>query len=59
ARRLFMAFTHLKRRLWGAHLWNQSYYVGTAGHLSAETIKRSIEEQKTDADVDHQGAGPR
>lgn len=40
ARRLFMAFQHLKRRLWGRHLWNPSHYVGTTGHVSAETIKR-------------------
>ena len=59
ARRLFVAFPHLKRTLWGGYLWNPSYYVGTAGHVSAETIKRYIEEQKTDAVVDHQGADPR
>ena len=52
ARRLFMAFPDLKRQLWGGHLWNPSYYVGTAGHVSAETIKRYIEEQKTHAGVD-------
>ena len=27
-------------------LWTRSYYVGTAGHVSAETIKRYIEEQR-------------
>ncbi len=59
ARRLFAAFPQLRRRLWGGHLWNPSYYVGTAGHVSAETIKRYIEEQKTDADADDQGADPR
>jgi len=52
ARRLFLAHPQLKHRLWGGHLWNPSYYVGTAGHVSAETIKRYIEEQKTHADVD-------
>lgn len=59
ARKLFMAFPHLKRKLWGGHLWNPSYYVGTAGHVSAETIKRYIEEQKTDADANDQGADSR
>jgi putative transposase len=58
ARRLFTVFSH-QRRLWGGHLWNPSYYVGTAGHVSAETIKRYLEEQKTDADADDQGADPR
>jgi putative transposase len=56
ARRLFLAFPHLNRQLWGGHLWNPSYYVGTAGHVSAETIRRYIEEQKTHADADHQSA---
>jgi putative transposase len=27
-------------------LWTRSYYVGTAGDVSAETIKRYIDEQK-------------
>lgn len=49
---LFLAHPQLKRHLWGGHLWNPSYYVGTAGHVSAETIKRYIEEQMTHADVD-------
>ncbi|WP_052330098.1 IS200/IS605 family transposase [Thermicanus aegyptius] len=52
ARRLFMTHPQLKRQLWGGHQWNPSYYVGTAGHVSAETIKRYIEEQKTHADAD-------
>jgi len=59
ARHLFTMFPHLRRRLWGGHLWNPSYYIGTAGHVSAETIKRYIEEQKTNADADDQGADPR
>ena len=40
AKKLLMAFPHLKSKFWGGHLWNPSYYVGTAGHVSAETIKR-------------------
>ncbi len=59
ARRLFVAFPHLQRKLWGGHRWNPSDYVGPAGHVSAETIKRYIEEQKTDAAADHQGADSR
>lgn len=51
ARRLFMAHPELKKQLWGGHLWNPSYYVGTAGHVSAETIKRYIKEQKTHANT--------
>ncbi len=37
-------FPHLKRRL--PSLWTRSYYVGTAGHVSATTIQRYIDEQK-------------
>lgn len=37
-------FPHLKSRL--PSLWTHSYYVGTAGYVSAETIKRYIEEQR-------------
>ena len=36
-------FPELKSRL--PSLWTRSYYVGTAGHVSAETIQRYIEEQ--------------
>jgi len=47
ARRLFMEFPDLKKKLWKGSIWSPSYYVGTAGHVSAETIKRYIEEQKS------------
>jgi putative transposase len=43
ARHLFQRFPVLRRRLWGGHLWSPSYYVGTAGAVSAETIQRFIE----------------
>ena len=43
ARRLFQRFPALKKRLSGAHLWSPSYYVGTAGNVSAETIQNFIE----------------
>lgn len=59
ARRLFRAFPPLRHRRWGGHLWTLSSSVGTAGHGSAETIKRYIEGQKTDAAADDQGSDPR
>jgi putative transposase len=43
ARVLFQRFPSLKRQLWNGHLWSPSDYVGTAGHVSAETIQRYIE----------------
>jgi len=48
SRRLKEAFESLRRQYWGknATLWAEGYYVGTAGHVSAETIKRYIEESQ-------------
>lgn len=37
-------FPHLKSRL--PNMWTRSYYVGTAGNVSAQTIQRYIDEQK-------------
>lgn len=43
ARSLFQQFPALKKRLRGGSLWSPSYYVGTAGNVSAETIRHYIE----------------
>lgn len=43
ARKLFVRHPTLKNSLWGGHLWSPSYYVGTAGNVSAETIRQYIE----------------
>ncbi len=43
ARKLFLRFPELKQQLWDGHLWSPSYYAGTAGNVSAETIKSYIE----------------
>jgi putative transposase len=37
-------FPALKSRL--PSLWSRSYYVGSAGHVAAETIQHYIEDQK-------------
>ena len=37
-------FPHLKRVCGKEHLWTQAYYVGTAGSVSAEVIRRYIME---------------
>lgn len=37
-------FTELRSKL--PCLWSRSYYVGTVGHVSEETVKRYIEAQK-------------
>lgn len=49
ARFLFQKHPELKKRLWGGHLWNPSYYVGTVGHISEETVRKYIESQKAGA----------
>ena len=46
ALRLFKKFPELRNKCWKGKLWSPSCYVGAAGHVSAETIQRYIEEQK-------------
>lgn len=47
--RLFKKYPELKEEYWGGHIWSPSYYVGTAGHVSAETIRKYIENQKAES----------
>jgi len=35
-----------KKYFWGSGLWSRGYYIGTAGNVSADTIKRNIQSQK-------------
>lgn len=44
AHQLREEFPYLKSRL--PNLWTRSYFVGTAGNVSASTIQRYIDEQK-------------
>ncbi len=48
SRRLKKEFVSLRRQYWGEHaaLWVEGYYMGMAGHVIAETIKRNIEESQ-------------
>lgn len=46
ARQLRLTFPDLRKRTRSDRLWAPSYYVGTAGHVSAETIKKYIEAQE-------------
>lgn len=43
ARLLFQSFPAIRQKLWNGALWSPSYYAGTAGNVSAETIRRYIE----------------
>lgn len=47
ARSIFTKHPELRKKLWKGHLWNPSYFVGTAGNITAETIKKYIEQQTT------------
>jgi len=42
AKRIFDKFPHLRKVFRRGSVWSPSYYVGTAGHVSAETIKKYI-----------------
>lgn len=45
SRRLRLKYPQLRSRL--PSMWSRSYYVGTIGHVSEETVKRYIELQKS------------
>ena len=46
ALRLFKKFPELRNKYWKGKLWSPSYYVGTAGNVSAETIQKYIKDQR-------------
>lgn len=46
ARLLFKQHPELKKRLWGGHLWNPSYFVATVSENTEEQIRRYIQNQK-------------
>lgn len=47
ARWWFKQFPDTKRTLWGGHLWSNSYFVGTVGNVSKNTVAQYIENQVT------------
>ncbi len=46
--RMSRKFPDIESKLWRGVMWSPSYYVGTAGLVSAETIERYIREQQTE-----------
>ena len=36
----------LKKKLWGGHLWNLSYFVATVSENTEEQIRKYIQNQK-------------
>jgi putative transposase len=46
ARYIFMAYSELKKQLWGGHLWNPSYFVATVSDSTRTQIQEYIASQK-------------
>lgn len=43
ARKVFQHFPEVKKQLWGGALWSRSYYVGSVGDMSVDTVLKYIE----------------
>jgi len=43
ARKVFQYFPAVKKHLWGGAFWSRSYYVGSVGDMSVETVLKYIE----------------
>lgn len=43
ARKVFQHFPEVKRHLWGGAFWSRSYYVGSVGDMSVDTVLKYIE----------------
>jgi len=52
ARRILKEFLRLRRGRGDGHLWTPSFYVGSAGSISAQAIQRYIESQRKCQDDD-------
>ena len=49
ARKLFLKFPQLKKKLWGGHLWNPSYFVSTVSENTEAQVKKYIENQNAES----------
>ena len=43
AGRVFQRFPEVKKQLWGGAFWSRSYYVGSVGDMSGDTVLKFIE----------------
>ncbi|HLG64952.1 MAG TPA: IS200/IS605 family transposase [Ktedonosporobacter sp.] len=43
ARKVFQRFPLVKKHLWGGAFWSRSYYVGSVGDMSVDTVLKYIE----------------
>ena len=39
-------FPEVRSKLWGVHFWTPSYYAGSCGGASLQTVKRYVQEQR-------------
>jgi len=51
ARKILVAHPGIKDELRGGHAWSPSYCCGTAGSVTAETVRRYIENQQQQGGV--------
>lgn len=42
ARQVFKRHPEVKKQVWGGSFWSRSYYVGTVGDMTEETVKTYI-----------------
>jgi putative transposase len=42
-RLVFQRFPEVKQQLWGGAFWSRSYYVGSVGDMSVDTVLKYIE----------------
>jgi putative transposase len=45
ARKILQRFPELKTRATGGKLWSRSYFVATVGNVTADIVKKYVEEQ--------------
>ena len=43
ARTVLQCFPEIKKQLWGGAFWSRSYYVGSVGDMSVDTVLNYIE----------------
>ncbi len=43
ARQVFKQYPEVKKQVGGGSFWSRSYYVGTVGDMTEETVKKYIE----------------
>ncbi len=43
ARQVFKHYPEIKKQVWGGSFWARSFYVGTVGDMTEETVKKYIE----------------